>query len=243
MPRDSPASIRQATTITSPSQRRHRSDVVSIRWLTWVRHECPGSGTLNPELPVSEPFEDARLSVLTDGVPREMLAVHRNVDASRQNLGERERAPEIEETVGAAERIRHHRAGEDHSLVADDLSHRASSLHHRVGAVGDHDASLRTLRTAPRDACPVLVGHLETVDHHQRLDRRLHARTAKTQHFGQVRAVERELSADFVVPLVERAAGDDDANHGSTRGMNARIASSPAEPINFTYEYCVLTFV
>src|ERR1043166_7903593 len=62
-------------------------------------------------------LEHARLPVLAHGVPPEMPAVHRHVDARWQHLNERQRAAEIEQSVRAAERVRDHRAGQDDRLV------------------------------------------------------------------------------------------------------------------------------
>src|SRR5262245_54759146 len=52
-------------------------------------------------------------AVFPDLVPLEMRAVHRNVDARRQHLDERQGAAEIEQSIRASERIGHHRAGKD----------------------------------------------------------------------------------------------------------------------------------
>jgi hypothetical protein len=64
------------------------------------------------------------------------------------------------------------------------------------------------------DQLPIDVGHLEAVDHHQRADGHFDARSAQPQHLREMRIAESQPSVDFVVGLVERAAGDEDANHG-----------------------------
>ena len=100
------------------------------------------------------PLEDAVLPVLPDLVPAEVLAVHRDVDAGRQHLRERQRAAQIEQAVGAAERVGHHRAGQDdRPVVEPGRGKRPRGLDHRVRAVRDDDRSLGARRgTARRSA-------------------------------------------------------------------------------------------
>src|SRR5579864_2112380 len=61
-------------------------------------------------------FEVTSLTILPHAVPHEVPPVHRDVDARGKHLHERQRTPEIEEPIGAAERVRHHRAGEHDRL-------------------------------------------------------------------------------------------------------------------------------
>jgi len=39
----------------------------------------------------------------------------------------------------------------------------------------DHDLPLYTLGTSRHDPCAIVIRHVEAVDHHQLLDRQLHA--------------------------------------------------------------------
>ena len=88
-------------------------------------------------------------------------------------MHERQRAAEVEEAVRAAERVGDHRAGEDDRLARARRQRggqRPRRLHHRVRAVRDDDAaSRRASGTASTMQRAVGVGHVEAVDHHQRL--------------------------------------------------------------------------
>jgi Na+(H+)/acetate symporter ActP len=53
----------------------------------------------------------------------------------------------------------------------------------------------------------------EAVDHHQRAEGDLHARSPEAQHLRQVRVAEGQAPVNLVVGLVEGAAGDEDADH------------------------------
>src|SRR4029453_13791667 len=78
-------------------------------------------------------FEYTRLTILAHGVPREVPAVHPRVDAGGQGLDERQRAAEVEQSVGAAERVRHHRAREhDRPVVETRGRERPGGAAHRA---------------------------------------------------------------------------------------------------------------
>jgi hypothetical protein len=135
---------------------------------------------------------------------------------------------EIEQSVRAAERVGHHRAREDDGLARDAVRHGTRRFDHRVGTMRDDDAVLAAARAGINDPRAIGVGHVEAVDHHQRLDRRLDARAAEAQHLGQMRGPERETAVDLVVGLVEGATGHDDANHSSGLRCPCLLACSKA---------------
>jgi len=85
-------------------------------------------------------FKDAEVAVLDNVIPREAAAVHGNVDALGQGLCRGEGAAEVEEAVGAAEPVRHHRTGEDDGLAPDVGGEAAGGGDHGVGAVRHNDA-------------------------------------------------------------------------------------------------------
>src|SRR4051794_37726769 len=85
------------------------------------------------------------VAVLATAIPGKALPVHRDVDAVRQDLHEGERAAQIEETIGAAEGVRNHRAGQHDRLVADLRGYGGRSLRHGVRAVRDDNALFRGL--------------------------------------------------------------------------------------------------
>jgi hypothetical protein len=90
-------------------------------------------------------------------------------------------------------------------------------LDHRVGSVGDDDPGFLALRAVTDDQFAVGVGQLQAVNHHQRAESDLHARSSQAKHLGQVRVSKAKAAADLVIGLVEGAAGDEDANHPSLR--------------------------
>src|SRR5215203_951356 len=103
-------------------------------------------------------LERARVAVLAYAVPAEVLPVHRNVDTRRKHLDERQRASEVEQSVGTAERVRHHRAGENDGLgVERGGGERPRGLDHRVGAVRDHDRLLARLVAPRHDRSPAAL--------------------------------------------------------------------------------------
>ena len=84
-------------------------------------------------------------------VPREVPSVHGDVDPGRQDLHERQRAAQIEQTVRAAEGVGHHGAGQHDRLAREaGVGQRPRGLDHRVGAVRDDDAGLRRVAAATR---------------------------------------------------------------------------------------------
>ena len=165
--------------------------------------------------------------VLPHPVPVEAAAVHRDVDARRQRLHERQRAAEVEQAVRAAERVRDHRAGQDDGLAGGRQRgrERRGGFHHRVGAVRDQDPRLGRPPALVDDARAVGGGHLEAVDHHQRGDRHVDARSPEPQHLGQMRVLEEQRAVQLVVLLVERAAGDEDPDGFWVHGSRFRVRS------------------
>src|SRR5579883_3560249 len=63
-------------------------------------------------------LENSCLRVLAHAVCFEAAAVHHDVNARFERLYESERAAQIEQSVGAAEGVGHHRTGEHNGLVA-----------------------------------------------------------------------------------------------------------------------------
>ena len=81
--------------------------------------------------------------------------------------------------------------------------------------MGDDDARLGRLEAVLGDELAVGVAHVEAVDQHDGADGHVHARAAQAEHVGHLRLGEVEPGADLVVPLVEGAAGDEDADHAA----------------------------
>ena len=181
-PRASPASSRPAIRrpVFLAECDRHGLGSPSSRTVGRDSGHCPARNDSRPH----PPFEHSGLAVLPHRVPREVLAVHRDVDARRQHLRERQRAAEVEQPIRAAERVRNHRAGQDDRLAAHTAGNRRRRLDHRVGAVRDDDARLLALGAVADDQLAIGVGHVEAVDHHQRADRHLDARAAEPQHLA-----------------------------------------------------------
>ena len=130
-------------------------------------------------------LEAAVRGVLADAVPGKVLTVHRDVDAGRQHLDERQRAAEVEQPVRAPERIRHHRSGEHDGLAVEPgTGQRPRGLDHRVGAVGDHHRGLVAVARPGDDSLASLVVELEAVDHHHGFGRDVQQATAPPEHLG-----------------------------------------------------------
>src|SRR5437588_464563 len=102
-------------------------------------------------------LELAPVAILATAVPGKALAVHRDVDAMRQDLHEGERAAKIEEAIGATEGVRNHRPGEHDRLLRDLRRDRSRRLRHRIRAVRDHDPLLRRLPAILHDERAVRV--------------------------------------------------------------------------------------
>jgi hypothetical protein len=83
--------------------------------------------------------------------------------------------------------------------------------------VRDDDLPLLALPAVLRDDLPVGVLHVQAVDHHDRAHVEVQPAAAEPQHLGQVRLGEDQPRVNLVVFLVERAAGDEDADgHGAS---------------------------
>ena len=153
-----------------------------------------------------------------------MLSVHGDVDAGRQDLHERQRAAEIEQTVRAAEGVGHHRAGQHDRLAGEPgRGQRPRGLDHRVGAVGDDDAGFRRIAAAPDDVGAAALVEVEAVDHHHGLDRDVEPAPAALQHLLDVRVLEEETAGELVVLLVERAAGHEDADRHTVSVLSSNF--------------------
>ena len=160
-------------------------------------------------------FKLSGLTVLLNVFPREALSVHRDVDAVRESLHERQRTAEVKESVGAPELVRNHRAGQDDRLSAQFLSQDTGGHLHRVGPVGDDDTVFRRPDALFDDGLPVGGGHLQAVNHHEGAHGKVELAPGQREHFGEVRVLEEQLSVELVVFLVERTAGDKNAyGHG-----------------------------
>ena len=77
----------------------------------------------------------------------------------------------------------------------------------------DEAQRLLALLTVADDQLSVGVGHVEAVDHHQRLHRDLDARAAEAQHLRDVRVAEEQPAVEFVILLVEGPAAHQDGDH------------------------------
>src|ERR1035438_8483375 len=74
-------------------------------------------------------------------------------------------------------------------------------------------------RPAPlQDVAAPRIGHLQAVDHHEGFDLHFQQAAAETEHVAGVRALEKQLAGEFVIFLVESAAGDEDAD-----GLHSRV--------------------
>jgi hypothetical protein len=113
------------------------------------------------------------------------------------------------------------------------VRHGPRRLDHRVGAVGHDDAHLGTARAAVNNPRAIGVGHIEAVDHHQRLDRRLDSRAPEAQHLGQMGGAKRQPPVDLtdlveVPPVTRCESGETSAGvSGRWRGVAIQIASAP----------------
>ena len=98
-----------------------------------------------------------------------------------------------------------------------------------------HSRHARTIMRA------LLVGHLEAVDHHQRLDVDIQPASPAPQHLVDVRVSEVEPAGELVVFLVERAAGDEDANgHGGRERLVVTRSLCERQTIPFEVEHLEL---
>ena len=78
--------------------------------------------------------------------------------------------------------------------------------------MSDHDLVFLAMITLVSDQLAVLVSHFQAIDHHDRSDGNLDSRSPEPQHFGEMSVLEVKLAGALVVFLVERAAGDEDAD-------------------------------
>lgn len=156
---------------------------------------------------VLEFLELSGLPVLSYVVPGEIAAVHRYIDPWWKHLGKGQGAAEVEESIGAAEFIRDHGAGEDNGLSRYFFSQHPGCDRHSVCAMRDNDLVVAGGPALMRYQFPVLVGHVEAVDHHKRSYGHVKGTPAALKHFGQVGLLKKELPGEFIVLFVESAAG------------------------------------
>jgi hypothetical protein len=175
-------------------------------------------------------FEDTPLAVLVHRIPLEMPPIHGDVDPRRQGLHERQGCPQVKDPVGTAKGIRDHGAGEDDRLSGDVRAQSGRRLRHGVGTVGDDDPAFERGLAAGEDSSPAGVGHLEAVDHHERFDFDAELAAAEAEQIGNVGVLKKQLAGEFVVFLVERAAGDQDSDGVGWRvaGGGSRVAGGPS---------------
>ena len=162
-------------------------------------------------------FELAGLFVFADVVPGEIASIHRDVDTGGKCLGESEGTAQIEETVGAAEFIGNHGAGQNDRFPGNFFGEGASGDGHRIGTMCDDDLVFVGGSALVSDQVAVLVCHVEAIDHHQRADSHVERASAAIQHFGQVCFLEKQLTCQFIVLLIESPASDEYANSNHVR--------------------------
>ena len=175
---DGRASRRQASTICS----------ISIAWRLSTS-QCPRDGSIGVQTAIRSTSDDrlehARRRVLPDLVPLEVLPVHRDVDAGRQHLRERQRAAEVEQSVRTAEGVREssRRSARWSCRSRPAASAPAVSTIVSVPCVMTmRDSS--ALRAVADDQLAIGVGHVEAVDHHQRANRHGDARPPELEHLA-----------------------------------------------------------
>jgi hypothetical protein len=154
--------------------------------------------------------EFSGLFVLPDIVPVKVLSIHRNINAVRECLNKRHSAAEIEQPVRAPEFVRDHRSGQDNCLLPNRPAEHSGSDLHGIGPVRNHNLVFCCLQTMINDDLPVLVGHLETVDHHEGAEIYLEFAPSQLKHLVEVRVFEKELSVEFIVLFVECPTCDKD---------------------------------
>lgn len=152
-------------------------------------------------------LELAGLLVLPDIVRMETTAVHGHIDAGAQGLDEGQGVPQVEESVGAAEFIGDHGAGQDDGLSGYFFSQHAGGDGHGIGAMRDNDPVLSGRAALMSDQFAIFVAHVEAVDHHEGSHGHFQRAAAALQHFGKMRLFEEQLPGQFIVFLVEGPAG------------------------------------
>ena len=105
-------------------------------------------------------LELSLFSVFADLIMLKIFSVHGDVDTTRKSLHKSQRAPKIEEPVGASKLVWDHSAREDDRLSFDHTGNYARGLDHRIRAVRDEYPVLLGLETRTRNAFSILKGHV-----------------------------------------------------------------------------------
>ena len=84
---------------------------------------------------------------------------------------------------------------------------RPCRLHQRIGSVRDHDRVLLGGTTPLHDPSPALFVHVQAIDHCHGFDGEVEPGAPQPQHFRDVRIAKEQAAREFVVVLVEGAAG------------------------------------
>ena len=74
------------------------------------------------------------------------------------------------------------------------------------------DFIFRRIDTLVGNELPVNRFHIQAVDHHQGGDRNLRTDAASCNHFRQMRLLKKKLAGNFIILLVESAAGNENAD-------------------------------
>jgi hypothetical protein len=73
--------------------------------------------------------------------------------------------------------------------------------------MGNYDLILFGLFTIIENQLPVVISHIQTVDHHQGADIDINTGTTKFQYLMHVRIFEKQLACYFIVFLIKGTAG------------------------------------
>ena len=126
----------------------------------------------------------------------------------RQDLYERQRTAQVEQSIGAAEPIRDHRPGQNNGLILDRVPEPLRGLHHGVSPMSDDDFIFLRASAILHDDRPVLILHAGAIQHHQGTDVQVHFAMTQLEHLGEMRVTEEEFPFYLIVFLVECPAGD-----------------------------------
>lgn len=153
-------------------------------------------------------FELAGPLVLADIVPVEIAAVHGHIDTGGKDLGEGQRATQVEKPIRAAEFVGDHGACQHNRLSRNFFGQHPCGDGHGIGAMGDDDLIFSGGPALVCDELAVVVVHMKAVDHHERPYCRIQCAAAAQQHFGKVGLFEEEFAGELIVFFVECASRD-----------------------------------
>jgi len=139
-------------------------------------------------------LELAGLPVFADVVPVKKTSVHRHIDPGWQGLCEGQCAPQVEKTVRAAEFIGNHSPCQDDGFSRHFFRQRAGRHRHRIRTMSDDNFVFASVAALVGDQLPVLIRHVQAVDHHERPDSHFQRAAAALQHFGEVGLLKEEFS-------------------------------------------------